>query len=401
MNRSNPFVLALAAGLFVSNPGALLPAQADNGLAPEVTDLNAADVSYVREKDLPYLEKPFISAAPRDRGDGLVVGELGKDGGDKDSILAFAREIARPAKNDRVGRTDSLLISHKGRLVFESYYRRGRANYPHYQMSITKAYTALCVGRAMQLGFLKMEDLDKPVVEFLKDLDRDKLASGADRITLNDAMTMRSGIRLADDKVKELLAKPGRLKGQGQIQAYLQHSAPIPDRPRPWKYQASDPSIAMQVLQAVIPGDAKTFIKEELLGRLGITTYAWQDDLSGLPKSAAGSSVRSRDMVKIGQMIQGGGKWGGEQLIPADFIARAVSPLAEARGGAYQYGFFFWVDTIEIDGKPYACKAGRGAGGQYLFMFPEQDLVAVITSHNKGMGRMLKEAPARLIRAFR
>jgi CubicO group peptidase (beta-lactamase class C family) len=106
-------------------------------------------------------------------------------------------------------------------------------------------------------------------------------------------------------------------------------------------------------------------------------------------------------MVKIGQMILGGGQWDGKQLIPAEYIARAVSPLAVARGGAYRYGFFFWVDTVDFDGKQYACKAGRGAGGQYLFMFPELDLVAVITSHNKGMGRMLKEAPARLIRAFR
>ena len=53
-------------------------AQSGNGLAPEVTDLNAKDVSYEREKSLPYLEKPFISLGPRDRKDQLSVGSLGR-----------------------------------------------------------------------------------------------------------------------------------------------------------------------------------------------------------------------------------------------------------------------------------------------------------------------------------
>lgn len=35
----------------------------------------------------------------------------------------------------------------------------------------------------------------------------------------------------------------------------------------------------------------------ELLGKMEITNYVWQNDVSGLPKSAAGSSMRSRDML--------------------------------------------------------------------------------------------------------
>ena len=117
--------------------------QADNGLAPEVTDLNAEDVSCEREKDLPYLDKPFFSLNPRDRKDGLSVGSLGEDGGDKKLVLEYARKLAETSQNPRIGKTDSLLIAYKGKLLFESYFRRGRANYPHYQMSITKSYTCL------------------------------------------------------------------------------------------------------------------------------------------------------------------------------------------------------------------------------------------------------------------
>ncbi len=370
-----------------------------NGLAPEVTDLNAEDVSYQLEHKLPYLEKYFASSKPEDLDDGIPVGQLGRDTGDKRLVLEYARELAKPSDNPRTGKTDSLLISHKGKLLFESYYRRGRANYPHYQMSITKSYTAIAIGRAIQLGHLTMDDLNKPAISFLKDLNPAKLVKGADTITLHEAMHMTSGIRLDADKANLLRKQPERLKGQGQIQAYLEHSSPIPQAPRKFKYQASDPSITMQVLEAVVPGSAKDFIRDELWGRLGVENFRWQDDISGLPKSAAGSSIRSRDMLKMGILVMNKGKWQNQQLIPAEFVERATSPLRQAYGRSH-YGYFWWGEDVEVEGKTYRCKQGRGAGGQFIFMFPELDLIAVATAHNRGMGNMLHTLPQKLIPAF-
>jgi len=370
-----------------------------NGLAPEVTDLNAEDVSYQLEHKLPYLENYFANSRPEDMGDGIPVGQLGRDAGDKRLILRYARELAKPSDNPRAGKTDSLLISHKGKLLFESYYRRGRANYPHYQMSITKSYTAMAIGRAIQLGHLTMDDLNKPAISFLEDLKPAKLVKGADTITLHEAMHMTSGIRLDADKANVLRRQPELLKGQGQIQAYLEHSSPIPPAPREFKYQASDPAIAMQVLETVVPGSAKDFIRDELWGRMGVSSYRWQDDISGLPKSAAGSSVRSRDMLKMGMLVMNKGKWQGQQMIPAEFVERATSPIRQTYGKSH-YGYFWWGEEVEVDGKTYRCKQGRGAGGQFIFIFPELDLIAVATAHNQGMGNMLQTLPQKLIPAF-
>jgi sialate O-acetylesterase len=370
-----------------------------NGLAPEVTDLNAEDVSYQLEHKLPYLEKYFANSRPEDMGDGIPVGQLGRDTGDKRLILKYARELSKPSDNPKTGKTDSLLISHKGQLLFESYYRRGRANYPHYQMSITKSYTAMAIGRAIQLGHLTMDDLNKPAVSFLKDLNPANLVKGADTITLHEAMHMTSGIRLDTDKANLLRRQPERLKGQGQILAYLEHSDPIPAAPRDFKYQASDPAIAMQVLEAVVPGSAKDFIRDELWSRMGVSSYRWQDDISGLPKSAAGSSIRSRDMLKMGMLVMNKGKWNDQQLIPTEFVERATSPIRHTYGKSH-YGYFWWVEDVEVEGKTYHCKQGRGAGGQFIFMFSELDLIAVATAHNQGMGNMLQTLPQKLIPAF-
>lgn len=382
-----------------SKPIASVSTAPSNGLAPEITDLSAEDVSYRLEHQLPYLKEPFVDLKPQDRADGILVGEVGRDGGDRAAVLKFVQQLAKPSDDLKNGKTDSLLIGFRGKLLVEAYFRRGRINYPHYQMSITKSYTAMAIGRAIQLGHLTMDDLHKPAISFLKELKPDQFVAGAGAITLHQAMHMTSGIRISKDKVDQLRKTTGRLNGQRQIQAYLEYSSPIAKAPREFKYQSSDPSITMQVLEAVVPGGAKNFIRKELLGRLGIKNYQWQPDVSGLPKSAAGSSIRSRDMLKMGLLVLGKGKWKGEQLIPAEFVEQATSSIRNTRGKT-AYGYFWWTEDYEIGSKTYHCKQGRGAGGQFIFMFPELDLIAVVTAHNKGMGNMLQALPHTLIPAF-
>ena len=219
------------------------------------------------------------------------------------------------------------------------------------------------------------------------------------QITLAQALNMKSGIRIDRKKVTELRKEKDLLLGQGQIQAYLQYSAPIPVEKKSFKYQGSDPSIAMQVLEAVVPGSARDFIETELLKKLGITNFAWQDDVSGLPKSAAGSSMRSRDMLKWGMLVSSGGKWNDEQLIPADFVQKATDRINTNPQGT-SYGYFWWRHDMRVGDRIYDCRSGRGAGGQFILMLPELDLIIVMTAHQQGMGKMLSTVPKKLLPAF-
>ena len=374
--------------------GMLEVTQAD-GLAPEVIDLTAEDISFSKEKNLTDLVEPFLDFAPEDMADGIEVGEIGSDGGNKELILALAREIA----NGLHGEIDSLLIHHDGRLIFESYYRRGRQNYPHYQMSITKSYTALALGRAIGLGYLDYSDLDRPVLDFLKEIDRSVIADGCDTITLRDALNMHSGIRVSSSKIADLRRSREGLEGQGQLQAYFEHTAPITASSKKYKYQSSDPSIVMQVVESVVPGSAREFLNEQLLGKMGVTNFGWQDDVSGLPKSAAGSSIRSRDMIKFGLLVQSGGVWDGESIIPSEFIDLATSKIYTNPQNTC-YGFFWWQHQVEVAGEIYEVKTARGAGGQYIMLIDSADLVIVITAHNQGMGKLLNTAPRRIIPAM-
>ena len=352
-------------------------------LAPEIAAADA-NISY---RDIPYLKKAFIDTAPTDRKDGISVGELGVDGGNKAMIVKLAQEIA----DNKHGGFDSILIAHKDKLVFESYYLRGRVNLPHFLASATKSYTSMALGRAIQLGYLTMADLDKPLVGFLGDLDPTKFVDGAELITLHQAMTMRSGIRISEEQREEFEKTPDLLKGQGQVQVFLEHSAPITTESQSFKYQ-DDPNLVMQVIDAVVPGTAKDFIKNELLAKMGITNYDWWTGVSGLPTAGSRAYMTSRDMVKLGTLAINNGKWDGEQLIPAAFVAKATSKIAKSSDDENfldsdnvintGYGYFWWQADLTTGDKSYFSKAARGGGGQYIIVIDELDLVVVVTAYD-------------------
>jgi CubicO group peptidase (beta-lactamase class C family) len=367
----------------------------NNNHAPEATATEAT-ISFW---DLPNLKEAFIDSTPADRNDALVLGELGVDGGNKAMILQLAQELA----DNTHGKYDSLLIAHKGKFLFESYYKRGRINLPHFQASATKGYTGLVLGRAIQLGYLTMADLDKPLVSFLKDLDPTKFVDGVEKITLHKAMTMSSGLRFSDEQISEFRKNPEQFNGLNQIQAFLDLSEPVTSKSQIYKYQGPDPIMVMQVLDAVVPGTAKDFIKNEFLDKLGINNYIWKNDLSGLPTGDNGVSMTSRDMLKLGALVIDEGRWNGEQLLSADYIAKATSaitrPTEDWQPDSFFYGYLWYQTDIAVGDKSYDVKIAWGAGGNRIILFEDIDLTVVITGHD-GEDTIFTQVSKRLLPAF-
>jgi len=345
---------------------------------------NAPEASAAEKKisvwDMPHLEKAFINTAPETRKDGLFVGVLGVDGGNENIIVKMAKKIAE----NNEGKFASVLIAHKNKLIFESYYGRGRSNLPHMQSSVTKSYISLAIGRAIQLRHLTMADLNKPVVSFIKNIDLEKITEGAEKITLHQIMNMRSGIRVSDESQKLIMDNSTNIKGENITQQFFQHSEAISPQLQTFKYQDSDPRITMQVLNSVVPGSAKDFINNEVLAKIGITDYVWNNDANGLPVPESGSHFISRDMLKMGTLIINKGKWQNEQLISAAFLSKATSgttkPTEDWIPDSFSYGYFWYQTDLKFKDKSYNAKFAWGAGEQYILTLEALDLVVVFTA---------------------
>ena len=221
------------------------------------TALPIDDKDLINIRVMPKLKKGVIVTAPLDRSDGLIVGELGVNGGSKEMVLKLAQEISEGQHGD----FNSLLISHKGKFVFESYYLYGRLNLAHPQASATKTYTGLALGRAIQLGYLTMADLDKPLVSFLTEMDSSKFVDGTEKVTLHQALTMHTGIRIINVKGEQFKKYRDQLKGQMLVQAIFEKSDTITsESKRSFSYWNNSTPLVMQVIEAVVPVTAEDFI---------------------------------------------------------------------------------------------------------------------------------------------
>ena len=354
-------------------------------------ETNPQKLGYKEQAQLPKLAEPYVSTAPQDLGDGLPVGKLDRPG--------TQQAVAALVADDKAGKyseLDSILLWKDGKLIFEYYNRHGRVDAPHYLMSITKTMTSVALARALQVGLLNMADLDKSVVSFMPEIDRSKIKPGVDTITLRDALMMKSGLRwnVADSKLESSVGSEN--PKQKYFQKLFETTAPVTSESKAYKYTGTDPSLIMMILDIKTQGKAEDFIKAELAGKFG-AIYSWENQACGIPKCGAGANFTSRSLIKIGSAILQGGKYNGEQLLSADYVKEI---MAANKDKGYFY-YFHNESHISPDNK-IDFISGVGAGGQYMSIFPDLNLVAVATADNqKNIGAPLQAILDHLIPLFK
>jgi CubicO group peptidase (beta-lactamase class C family) len=105
----------------------------------------------------------------------------------------------------------------------------------------------------------------------------------------------------------------------------------------------------------------------------------------GEPIAASGLRMGPRDLARIGQLVLDNGAAGGRQVVPADWLAECFVPRVSA-SEMQRYGYQWYLGDMEFraGGKVWlehwvGC---AGNGGQRLWVFPELDLVIVVTAGN-------------------
>ena len=360
---------------------ALLPlAGSTAGELPRLAkELDPKKQSYVAQKKLPNLAGPYFSTSPEALGDGLQVGTLNVPG-TGEAIKALLADD----KTGKYSNLDSILLWKDGRLIFEMYNRRGRVDGPHYAMSITKTLTSITLARAIQLGLLSINDLDRPVISFMPEIDRSRIKPGVETITLRNALFMESGLRFPAKNFARTLGEEH--SRQEFFQLLFEKTEPVTAGSKQFKYTGTDPSMIMMIVDILAPGTAQEFIAREVAGKVG-ALYCWDDQPSGIPKCGAGSSFTSRSLLKFGIAVIQGGKYNGKQLLSADYV-KLIMDRQKGEG----YFYHFHNRRKKAAGKDVYMISGIGAGGQYMATFPELNIVAVATAHNKGQINLPLEA---------
>jgi CubicO group peptidase (beta-lactamase class C family) len=120
-----------------------------------------------------------------------------------------------------------------------------------------------------------------------------------------------------------------------------------------------------------------------LFGPMGITNYFWEQNVDGENWASQALYMRPRDLAKVGQLVLSKGEWNGQRVITEEWIEQMIAPAVDPsqisdRPEGTAYGFLWWLEP-EIN-----ILYAHGAGGQFIYLVPDKDLVIVMTSEPYG-----------------
>jgi CubicO group peptidase (beta-lactamase class C family) len=271
---------------------------------------------------------------------------------------------------------DSLLVVRHGRIVLDAYYAPYTADIPHQIHSCTKAVIGTLIGMILKDGLL--DRLDRPVLDFFADRNVANIDDRKKAITVQNLLDMTSGFDW-DEGFEE--GKEQTLRDMGRSPDWTQF---ILDRPmahppgESFYYNSGNPHLLSAIITKLTGKTAENYAKEKLFGPLGIATWHWDRDPQGLSKGASSLTLLPRDMAKIGYLYLRHGEWDGRQLLPpgwADVLNHATVNMHASYDPNQRYSNLFWVFP---GGRVFMA---NGWHGQNIAVFPDLDIVAVVTAH--------------------
>ena len=344
----------------------------------------------------------FIYHQPENINDGLHVGRLERVNMDT-AIIATAVNKIRCGK---FGEVHSMLIYKDNLLVLEEYFQGHKFKWdapsyygelvnwnkdmPHSMMSCTKSYTSVCIGIAIDQGFIK--DVHQSIFDYLPNHQQFR-TDNRGYITIEHLITMTSG--LAWD---EWSASHGTAANDID-RLYFECKDPIVCvLEKPWwavpgqkfTYNGGGMIILAEILKNASNLNIYEFSMKYLFKPLAVDSIRWGQFENGMYDAAGMLFLTPRDMLKLGITYLNNGEWNGTRIISSAWVENSSKPynnnvdinIPGEDSGKNGYGYTWWTSELSHnDGEINMFRAG-GWGGQEIMVFPELDMVIVFTGGN-------------------
>jgi len=303
------------------------------------------------------IEWPYGSATPNYQPDGVDM-----------VALSQAADAMFEETYDTPLNTTSVLVVHKGKLIYERYGEDANKDTPLLGWSMTKTITGMLAGKLADQGLL---DLDKaaPIPEW-KDTERES-------ITTRQLLNMAGGMLVNEDytgfsDVTQMLYLESNQHG------YAVNQPKVYEAGQHFEYSTAEANRVAAVIQNILGGQQAVydFYQQELFYPLNITSAFIEFDAYGQMVGGAYGFMTPRDWARLGLMYQQGGEWNGEQVLSREWVDFALSPSLAADN----YGAQLWINANGDRWKNLPdLRYFAGHQGQRIVLIPEKDLVIVRT----------------------
>jgi CubicO group peptidase (beta-lactamase class C family) len=226
--------------------------------------------------------------------------------------------------------------------------------------SCTKTVAGMLLGIAIERGMVG--GVESPLEELL--------GEPAPPVTLRDLLTMSSCLECNDwDE-----GSPGNEELMYPQEDWLAFALGLPLREERTFSYCTAGVVALGIgLERAVGEPLSAFAERELFHPLGIERAEWHHTPQGQTNTGGGLLLTSRALLLLGELYL---KDGGGLVSPA-WVAESLRPHARIDGET-EYGYLWWLKRFA--GEP--CFFMTGTGGNRVHVFPDRELVAVITTTN-------------------
>jgi CubicO group peptidase (beta-lactamase class C family) len=300
-----------------------------------------------------------------------------------------------PADDAFTDSTEStaLLVFKNDSLLFEKYYNDGTDQSLTNSFSMSKSFTAMLVGRAIDEGYIK--SLDQPVSDFLPEF-KDGLNA---KLTIRHLLTMTSGIPFGESYSSPFGFMARAYYGTELEEETLQPKYRVEKEPGTfWSYEGGNTILLGLIVKKATGRTPSEYFFQKFWSCIGAEHDAyWNlDHEDGLEKTYTGFYATARDFARIGKLYAHHGVWGNDTLLSPAFVKECITPVnAPDKEGVNVdwYGLQWWMGNI--NGLDYfGC---RGLRGQYIIAVPEKNILMVRLGHTQSKDRQ-NHMPTDMIR---
>jgi len=329
----------------------------------------------------------------------------------RDSLTSLGKALA----SGKYGHIDGLLVIRHGKVGYEQSYRHdyaeiykkdvakksvlnssdpgGPYNYfnpwwhPYYHetnlhtlQSVTKTVTSVIIGLAIARH--EFPDLDTPVLHFFDTATIKNIDDRKRRMTVRHLLTMTAGLNWNEERLP--YADPnndGSIMEASYDWVKYVLDKPMAEEPgKVFNYNGGATQTLAHIFRVATGKDLEEYGAKYLFNPLGIRRYYWKRAPSGLADAQGGLYLEQKDLAKIFYLYLKAGKWQDKQLISADYVRKSVTPFVRISPTA-AYGYQWWLSSYGKKSVEMAWR-GSGFGGQLPILFPQYDLVVVLTAWN-------------------
>jgi CubicO group peptidase (beta-lactamase class C family) len=307
-----------------------------------------------------------------------------------DTILAstVAHEFARPPEEKQIffpqktenevqstsldqflpaKKTLAFIILRNDSIIYEKYFKGYDRNSVIPSFSVAKSFVSAMIGIAVSEGAI--HDIHQAVTDYLPGMKD----PGFQKVTLEDLLTMRSGIKF-NEGYKNPFGDAAKFYYGLNLKRYTRKLKVIHAPGSAYEYASGNTQILAMVLEKATGKRLSEYFEEKIWRPMGTShTATWSLDSKKHREAKAFCCINAvaEDFALFGQLYLDKGMAGGQEVVPEYWVRESLTVRNNSEDSQRYPYTYMW--RVMNDGSFFA----KGILGQYIFVCPQKKIVIV------------------------